>query len=109
MKKLLLLMMIPNFVLAEGFGLVCEGELSIFRNDKLENTSKETQILQVKDNSIAIDSISYKSKIYNYGAVKGSSKYLKDDAQIVLETPQISNDMIFVNVNFIPKSFISVQ
>ena len=44
MKKLLLIALtIPNFVLAEDFKLVCEGEESTFRNDVLENTSKATR------------------------------------------------------------------
>ena len=93
MKKLLLIALtIPNFVLAEDFKLVCEGEESSFRNDVLENTSKATKSLQVKDESIVIDSVTYKSKKFDYGAIKGSSKYFKDDTQIIIETTQVSNE-----------------
>ena len=93
MKKLLLIaLIIPNFVLAEDFKLVCEGEESTFRNDVLENTSKASRTLQVKDDFIIIDSMTYKSKTFDYGAIKGSSKYVKDDTQIVLETTQVSNE-----------------
>ena len=93
MKKLLLIALtIPNFVLAEDFKLVCEGEESTFRNDVLENTSKATRTLQVKDDLIVIDAMTYKSKTFDYGAIKGSSKYVKDDTQIVLETTQVSNE-----------------
>ena len=61
MKKLLLIALtIPNFVLAEDFKLVCEGEESTFRNDVLENTSKATRTLQVKDDLIVIDAMTYK-------------------------------------------------
>ena len=102
MKKLLLIALtIPNFVLAEDFKLVCEGEESTFRNDVLENTSKATKSLQVKDESIVIDSVTYKSKKFDYGAIKGSSKYFKDDTQIIIETTQVSNecDTALMNVN----------
>ena len=93
MKKLLLIALtIPNFVLAEDFKLVCEGEESTFRNDVLENTSKATRTLQVKDDLIVIDAMTYKSKTFDYGAIKGSSKYVKDDTQIILETTQVSNE-----------------
>lgn len=93
MKKLLLIaLIIPNFVLADEFKLICEGEESKYRNDVLENTSKISLKLQVRDDSILIDSMTYKSKTFDYGAVKGSSKYVKEDAQIVLETSQVSNE-----------------
>ena len=93
MKKLLLIALtIPNFILADEFKLICEGEESKYRNDVLESTSKISLKLQVRDDSILIDSMTYKSKTFDYGAVKGSSKYVKEDAQIVLETTQVSND-----------------
>jgi hypothetical protein len=93
MKKLLLIALtIPNFVLADDFKLVCEGEESNYRNDVLENTSKASFTLHVRDDSIVIDSMTYKSKTYDYGAIKGSSKYVKEDAQVVLETTQVSNE-----------------
>ena len=93
MKKLLLIALtIPNFVLANDFKLVCEGEESNYRNDVLENTSKVSLTLYVRDDSIAIDSITYKSKIFDYGAIKGESKYIKEDAQVILETNQVSNE-----------------
>lgn len=93
MKKLLLIALtIPNFVLADDFKLVCEGEESNYRNDVLENTSKASLTLQVKDDSILIDSMTYKSKTFDYGAIKGSSKYIKEDSQVVLETTQVSNE-----------------
>jgi hypothetical protein len=69
MKKLLLIALtIPNFVLADDFKLVCEGEESNYRNDVLENTSKTSLTLQVRDDSIVIDSMTYKSKTFDYGA-----------------------------------------
>ena len=78
MKKFLLIALtIPNFVLADDFKLVCEGEESNYRNDVLENTSKASFILHVRDDSIVIDSMTYKSKTFDYGAIKGSSKYVK--------------------------------
>ena len=93
MKKLLLVALaIPNFVLADDFKLVCEGEESSYRNDVLENTSKASLTLHVRDDSIVIDSMTYKSKTFDYGAIKGSSKYVKEDKQIVLETTQVSNE-----------------
>ena len=93
MKKLLLIVLtIPTFVLADDFKLVCEGEESNYRNDVLENTSKASFILHVRDDSIVIDSMTYKSKTFDYGAIKGSSKYVKEDNQIVLETTQVSNE-----------------
>ena len=93
MKKLLLIALtIPNFVLADDFKLVCEGEESNYRNDVLGNISKASLTLQVKNDSIVIDSMTYKSKTFDYGAIKGSSKYVKEDAQIVLETTQVSNE-----------------
>ena len=93
MKKLLLIALtIPNFVLANDFKLVCEGEESNYRNDVLENTSKASFTLHVRDHSIEIDSMTYKSKTFDYGAIKGSSKYVKEDSQIVLETTQVSNE-----------------
>ena len=93
MKKLLLIVLtIPTFVLADDFKLVCEGEESNYRNDVLENTSKASFTLHVRDDSIVIDSMTYKSKTYDYGAIKGSSKYVKEDAQVVLETTQVSNE-----------------
>ena len=93
MKKLLLIALtIPNFVLADEFKLICEGEESKYRNDVLENTSKISLKLQARHDSILIESMTYKSKTFDYGAVKGSSKYVKEDAQIVLETTQVSND-----------------
>ena len=93
MKKLLLIALtIPNFVLADEFKLICEGEESKYRNDVLESTSKISLKLQVRDDSILIDSMTYKSKTFDYGAVKGSSKYVKEDAQIILETTQVSNE-----------------
>ena len=93
MKKLLLIALtIPNFVLADDFKLVCEGEESNYRNDVLENTSKASFTLQAKNDSIVIDSMTYKSKTFDYGAIKGSSKYVKEDAQVVLETTQVSNE-----------------
>ena len=93
MRKLLLIALtIPNFVLADDFKLVCEGEESNYRNDVLENTSKASFILHVRDDSIVIDSMTYKSKTFDYGAIKGSSKYVKEDAQVVLETTQVSNE-----------------
>ena len=93
MKKLLLIALtIPNFVLADEFKLICEGEESKYRNDVLENTSKISLKLQIRDDSILIDSMTYKSKTFDYGAVKGSSKYVKEDAQIILETTQVSNE-----------------
>ena len=93
MKKLLLIALtIPNFVLADDFKLVCEGEESNYRNDVLENTSKASLTLQVKNDSIVIDSMAYKSKTFDYGAIKGSSKYVKEDAQVILETSQVSNE-----------------
>ena len=93
MKKLLLIALtIPNLVLADDFKLVCEGEESNYRNDVLENTSKASFTLHVRDVSIVIDSMTYKSKTYDYGAIKGSSKYVKEDAQVVLETTQVSNE-----------------
>ena len=93
MKKLLLVALaIPNFVLADDFKLVCEGEESNYRNDVLENTSKASLTLQVKNDSIVIDSMTYKNKTFDYGAIKGLSKYVKEDAQIVLETTQVSNE-----------------
>ena len=78
--------------MAEDLNLLCEGEMRTYRNNVLENTSKEKQTLQVKDDSVVIDSITYKSKIFDYGAIKGSSKYLIDDSQITIETSQISNE-----------------
>ena len=93
MKKILLIALtIPNFVLADDFKLVCEGEESNYRNDVLENTSKASLTLQVKNDSIVIDSMTYKSKTFDYGAIKGSSKYVKDDNQVILETTQVSNE-----------------
>ena len=93
MKKLLLIALtIPNFVLANDFKLVCEGEESNYRNDVLENTSKASFTLHVRDHSIEIDSMTYKSKTFDYGAIKGSSKYVKEDAQVILETNQVSNE-----------------
>ena len=93
MKKLLLIALtIPNLVLADDFKLVCEGEESNYRNDVLENTSKASLTLQVKNDSVVIDSMTYKSKTFDYGAIKGSSKYVKEDNQIVLETTQVSNE-----------------
>ena len=93
MKKLLLIALtIPNFVLADDFKLVCEGEESNYRNNVLENTSKASFTLHVRDDSIVIDSMTYKSKTFDYGAIKGSSKYVKEDAQVVLETTQVSNE-----------------
>ena len=93
MKKFLLIALtIPNFVLADDFKLVCEGEESNYRNDVLENTSKASFTLHVRDDSIVIDSMTYKSKTFDYGAIKGSSKYVKEDAQVVLETTQVSNE-----------------
>ena len=65
MKKLLLIALtIPNFVLADEFKLICEGEESKYRNDVLENTSKISLKLQVRDDSILIDSMTYKSKTF---------------------------------------------
>ena len=101
MKKLLLIeLTIPNLVLADDFKLVCEGEESNYRNDVLENTSKASLTLQVKNDSIVIDSMTYKSKTFDYGAIKGSSKYIKEDAQVILETSQVSNecDTVLLNV-----------
>ena len=93
MKKFLLIALtIPNFVLADDFKLVCEGEESNYRNDVLENTSKTSFTLHVRDDSILIDTMTYKSKTFDYGAIKGSSKYIKEDAQVVLETTQVSNE-----------------
>jgi len=93
MKKLILISLIfSNLVMAEDLNLLCEGEMRTYRNNVLENTSKEKQTLQVKDDSVVIDSITYKSKIFDYGAIKGSSKYLIDDSQITIETSQISNE-----------------
>ena len=93
MKKLLLIALtIPNFVLADEINLVCDGEESNYRNDVLEDTSKTSLKLQVRDDSIVIDSMTYKSKTFDYGAIKGSSKYSKEDSQIVLETTQVSNE-----------------
>jgi len=93
MKKLILIALtIPNFVLADEIKLVCEGEESNYRNDVLENTSKASLTLQVKNDSIVIDSMAYKSKTFDYGAIKGSSKYVKDDNQVILETTQVSNE-----------------
>ena len=101
MKKFLLIALtIPNLVLADDFKLVCEGEESNYRNDVLEDTSKASFKLQVKNDSIVIDSMAYKSKTFDYGAIKGSSKYVKDDNQVILETTQVSNecDTAFLNV-----------
>ena len=93
MKKFLLIALtIPNFVLADDFKLVCEGEESNYRNDVLEDTSKALFKLHVRDDSIVIDSMTYKSKTFDYGAIKGSSKYVKEDTQVVLETTQVSNE-----------------
>jgi hypothetical protein len=93
MKKLLLIALtIPNLVLADDFKLVCEGEVSNYRNNVLEDTSKTSLNLQVRDDSIVIDSMTYKSKTFDYGAIKGSSKYIKEDSQVVLETTQVSNE-----------------
>ena len=93
MKKFLLIALtIPNFVLADDFKLVCEGEESNYRNDVLENTSKTSFTLHVRDDSILIDTMTYKSKTFDYGAIKGSSKYIKEDAQVVLATTQVSNE-----------------
>ena len=93
MKKLLLIALtIPNLVLADDFKLVCEGEKSNYRNDVLENTSKASLTLQVKNDSVVIDSMTYKSKIFDYGAIKGESKYIKEDTQVILETSQVSNE-----------------
>ena len=58
----------------------------------LENTSKASLTLQVKNDSIVIDSMTYKSKTFDYGAIKVSSKYIKEDSQVVLETTQVSNE-----------------
>ena len=93
MKKLLLIALtIPNFILADDFKLVCEGVESNYRNDVLENTSKASLTLHVRDDSVVIDSMTYKSKTFDYGAIKGSSRYVKEDNQIVLETTQVSNE-----------------
>ena len=93
MKKLFIIALtISNFVLAGDFKLVCEGEESNYRNDVLENTTKTSITLQVKDDSIVIDSTTYKSKTFDYGAIKGESKYVKEVAQVVLETTQVSNE-----------------
>ena len=100
MKKLLLIaLIIPNFVLADEIKLVCDGEESNYRNDVLETTSKTSLKLQVRDDSIVIDSMTYKSKTFDYGAIKGSSKYVKDDRHIVLETNQISNECDMASMN----------
>jgi hypothetical protein len=93
MKKLILIaLIIPNFVLADDLKFVCEGEKSNYRNDVLENTSKASFTLHAKDDSIVIDSMTYKSKTFDYGAIKGESKYAKEDDLIVLETTQVSNE-----------------
>ena len=93
MKKLLLIALtIPNLVLADDFKLVCEGEESNYRNNVLEDTSKTSLNLQVRDDSIVIDSMTYKSKTFDYGAIKGESKYVNEDSQVVLETTQVSNE-----------------
>ena len=93
MKKFLIIALtIPNFVLADDFKLVCEGEESNYRNDMLENISKASLTLHVRDDSVVIDSMTYKSKTFDYGAIKGESKYVKEDAQVVLETSQVSNE-----------------
>ena len=66
MKKLLLIALtIPNFTLAENFKLVCEGNTSKFRNDALEKTFKSIQVLEVRDDFIVIDSVTYKSKKFD--------------------------------------------
>jgi hypothetical protein len=36
--------------------------------------------------------MTYKSKTFDYGAIKGESKYTKEDAQVILETSQVSNE-----------------
>ena len=93
MKKLILIALtISNFVLADEIKLVCEGEESNYRNDVLENTSKASFTLHGRDDSIVIDSMTYKSKTFDYGAIKGSSKYIKEDTQVILETSQVSNE-----------------
>ena len=93
MKKLLLIVLtIPNLVLADDFKLVCEGEASNYRNDVLEDTSKASFKLHLRDDSVVIDSMTYKSKTFDYGAIKGESKYVKDDNQVILETTQVSNE-----------------
>ena len=93
MKRLLLIALtIPSLALAEDSKLVCEGEVSKYRNDVLENTSKALHTLQIRDDSIVIDSMTYKSKTFDYGSIKGSSKYIKEDTQIILETTQVSNE-----------------
>ena len=93
MKKLLLIALtIPNLAIAADFKLVCEGEVSKYRNDVLEETSKTSHTLLIRDNSMDIDSMTYKNKTFDYGAVKGSSKYIKDEIQIIVETSQVSNE-----------------
>jgi hypothetical protein len=101
MRKLLLIALtVPNFALAEDFKLMCQGETSTFRNNVLENISKASRSLHVKDDSMVIDSITYKNKTFDYGSIKGSSKYIKEDTQIILETTQVSNecDTVLLNV-----------
>ena len=44
---LLLFMILPNLAFAEDFTLLCDGEMSTYRNDVLENTTKQVQTLKV--------------------------------------------------------------
>ena len=98
MKKLLLILfLIPTFVLAEDFTLVCDGEMRTYRNYKPENVSQRTMVIDVKEKGIKVDSIIYKTETWKSydGEVGDTTSYSKNDKEILLKRTSFDKEQCF--------------
>ncbi|MDA7843388.1 hypothetical protein N9A26_00075 [bacterium] len=98
MKKLLLILfLIPTFVLAEDFTLVCDGEMRTYRNNKPESVSQKTRVIDVKESAIRIDGEIYKtetSKSYD-DEMGHTTSYRKNDKKILLKRTSFNKEQCY--------------
>ena len=82
MKKLLLLLLVPTFIQAEEFNLVCEGERLSFDNFDNESKYSKTITVKVKEESITIDKVNYSDAKFDDSLEKNVTNYLKNNDSI---------------------------
>ena len=95
MKKLLIILfLIPTFVLAEDFTLVCDGEMRTYRNNKPENVSQKTMVIDVKDSAIRIAGDIYKTETWKSidGDVGHTNTYRKNDKEILVKSTSFNKE-----------------
>ena len=93
MKKLLLLLLVPTFIQAEEFNLVCEGETFTFDDYGNKSNYSETIGIKVREENIKI-------KKYTYSTWRNDlieSSYIKDEDSISVAQTSRMGSCSYIN------------